>query len=167
MNEVMQPQPSPLPAAARPKHSGGALQGMAHLSIIFLTLYYFGTALLSWFAQQATHAVAGPQRGTIPYTSYANVEGAHFTFTNMASFTQWSCVKGTLTNNSTRRSISSFPVCSGERAPHSSASITAGFRGEIRDVCGKDSGGYLGRTIDWDTCAFQTAEADESDLHGS
>jgi hypothetical protein len=166
MNEVQQPQPPPLPVAARPKRSGGALQAMAHLSIILLTLYYFGTALLSWFAQQASHAVAEPQRGTIPHTAYANVEGAHFTFTNMASFTQWSCVKGTLTNNSTNRAITSFPVCSGELAPHSSASFTASFRGEIRDVCGKDSGGYLGRTIDWDSCAFQTAEATEADLRG-
>ena len=162
----VQPQAPPLPQAARPNRSGGALQTIANISLVVLTLSFVGTSVLSWLAQQASHAVAAPERGTIPHTAFANMEGAHFTFTNMASFSQWSCVKGTLTNDETKQSIASFPVCSGELGPHSSVTVSAGFRGDIKDVCGKNSGGYLGRTIDWDSCAFETAEATEADLRG-
>lgn len=142
------------------------LEALAHLSIIVLTISFVGTAVLNWLAQQASRAAAtAAQRGTIPNTSYANLEGAHFTFTNMASFPQWSCVRGTLTNLKTRAAIMSFPICTGELAPHASVTITSHFAGDVRDVCGKD-GGTFGRTLDWDSCSFETGEATEKDLVG-
>ncbi len=43
-------------------------------------------------------------RDVVPNTSYANIEDAHFMFTNMATIPKWSCGFGTLTNFKTHAS---------------------------------------------------------------
>ncbi len=101
-------------------------------------------------------AIAGPQEAKIPNQSYANISGAHFTFTNQSQRQVYSCVAGVLTDIATKRSLKTQVVCTGAMAPYSTVTVDAHFPGAIDDVCSDARG-----NLSWDGCTFETEYVSE------
>lgn len=92
---------------------------------------------------------------TMEYSATANVDAAHFTFTNLKEVPGYVCVKGTITNKS-GKIVESVPVCTGELKPHSTISIQAPFQpGSVMVACGDEPDKYGNQHMNWDKCSFE------------
>jgi len=87
------------------------------------------------------------------WSSFANNNGAHFTFTNITPDVRVACVRGIVTATQSKISIESLVVCSGEVKPNATVTVDATWpKGSPEDICNKES--TFGKTLDWSKCEF-------------
>jgi hypothetical protein len=155
-NTAQMPLAYPARAAGRPRPHWIAI--VACVAVTVAATAYLVRYVIDLVPAQKASETYGPS-GQLERSSYANISGAHFTFTNLTRSTMQACTRGVLAAKDGTRTVRTVAVCTGDIKPRSTVTLDAPYaRGRAEDACGGGSTLRGGRGLDWDDCTFDAED---------